>query len=261
MLYLSTVGASTGNEKLRKTRDAWGKSYGKTVHIASFNLPAIRSCPGSTATCRKLCYADDGRFRMPGPRDVRLHNHLMIKRMIGLSNPVPALANAIYGTLRLWIDRKMRSHESGGNGDLSFLIRIHDSGDFFHRDYCRAWGEAWDALSQDAQTNSVELRGYAYTKSLHFLSSLESLFGSENFSMIQSEETRWNYLIDWDKPTAKIFATGEDALSSGYVNGWKDDTAAIKGERRIGLSYHGTKSIASARETLECGGARLVEVA
>ena len=103
-------------------------------HIATFGLPAIETCPGLTALCKSLCYANRGRYLTPPVRDRRRRN-------------------LEYTTRREFCDRICAEIAAGEYE----VVRIHDSGDFYSAEYVRKW-------CQIAQRNP-RVRFYAYTRS------------------------------------------------------------------------------------------------
>lgn len=107
-------------------------------------------------------------------------------------------------------------------------VRIHDSGDFYSREYLQKWLTIIEALPH--------VQFYAYTKSVKMLKG-ERL--PNNFKVIYSygghEDNAINPSIDRH---AKCFL---DAIPKQYINASNSDLNALKNNFRIGLQYHGTK--------------------
>jgi len=118
------------------------------------------------------------------------------------------------------------------------LFRVHDSGD-------------WDSYEQaKAECEAVAARPwvlvYKYTKNIKWLARLrkEGLL-PDNFRVAQSYGGYQDHLVDERYPHAKVFATHEERIAAGYVDGTKTDIPVIEGVVKIGLVYHGTEKVGS----------------
>src|SRR5262249_54635561 len=100
--------------------------------IFAFSLPAVTSCPGSTPTCRKECYALRGHFPLQARR---------FRRNLKAAREERFAARMIREITRRFVG----------------CVRIHVAGDFFSADYVRAWAAVARACPQT--------RFYAYTRS------------------------------------------------------------------------------------------------
>lgn len=194
---------SYGNEKLKK------------LDTVSFNLPAFRSADGfavcpKAGACATLCYARQGRFLMPAVAATREFNLAKVR-----------------GDLSIFI----REASEDLSRIKNKIIRVHDSGDFFSQEYM----DAWFTLAR----LHPKKRFYAYTKSLH----LDRSRRPKNFQVIQSIGGLLDDHINTRASHSRIFATVSDRRKAGYVDGNKDDGPAIRGERKIGLVYHGNKHL------------------
>lgn len=194
---------STGNEKLKK------------LDTISFNLPAFQSADGfqvcpKAGACATLCYARQGRYIMPNVAATREANLAVVR-----------------GDLTAFI--------TAASEDLTKIknkvVRVHDSGDFFSQEYM----DAWFTLAR----LHPKKRFYAYTKSLH----LDRSRKPRNFQIIQSVGGLLDEQINKRSSHSKIFASVKDRKLAGYVNGNVNDGPAIRGERKIGLVYHGVKNL------------------
>lgn len=212
---------SMNNAKLKKTA---GKMDGK-VRIVSFNLPAIKACPGAGA-CKAVCYATQGRIAIGSAAAVREQNHHDSQVILDLLGPA-ALAVELETLVQASKPRK---------GQL--WVRIHDSGDLYSQGYIDAWAQVIKAMP--------EVSFYAYTKSLHLdLSELEAL---PNMMLVQSVGGKHDSKIDKSKPHSRIFTTHEDRIKAGYLDGNESDMPAMMGETNIGLVYHGTRKMTDAQQ-------------
>jgi hypothetical protein len=106
-------------------------------------------------------------------------------------------------------------------------IRIHDSGDFYSREYLHKWFKVMDSLPN--------VKFYAYTKAL-------PLFEGEtlpaNFTLIKSIGGKRDDLIKSDDRHAKIFKSEADLLAAGYSNASENDLVAIGNNYKVGLLAH-----------------------
>ena len=210
------------NEVLaRAGRIAWGKN-GKLAKLGtiSFGLPAgvaadgFNTCP-SKGICAAWCYARQGFYVWPH------------------------VAEALERNLKI-VRRSLAEFERRAIMDLQHLgaksIRIHDSGDFFSREYLAAW------LSIARSLPTVSF--YAYTKTFERYRSLWDL-RPDNLRMIQSFGGVDDARIDLSQPHARVFVSHEEREAAGYLDGTETDEPAITGEIRIGLVHHGSKPLTS----------------
>jgi hypothetical protein len=102
--------------------------------IVSFGIPAVRTCPGMSTICRRLCYARGGRFRYPAVKKAYRRNVEAAQRPDFAARLIEEIAR------------------SGAT-----VVRIHVSGDFFSADYVRAWTQVATAHPQ--------VTFFAYTRS------------------------------------------------------------------------------------------------
>jgi len=101
---------------------------------AIFNLPAGRTCPNSTAQCRKFCYARKAERIYPAVLPFRMRNWDLTKQETFVALVSSELSRA----------RKITT------------VRVHESGDFYSKDYFDKW-----VLIAKA---NPDLIFYAYTK-------------------------------------------------------------------------------------------------
>lgn len=105
---------------------------GEAIH--HFGLSAVNTCPGSTSICRRVCYAQTGRYRFASVKAKLEWNYQQSLR--------DDFAD-------------LMSQEVRGKGCL--VIRIHASGDFYDAEYARKW--------LDVMRQSPKPRYYFYTRS------------------------------------------------------------------------------------------------
>jgi hypothetical protein len=215
---------SKANGKLVKFIDTAKRHFPnlKLSEIVSFGLPAYeneageRVCYGA-GICAAICYARQGTYRFKTSREVREDNFSACK---------VALAN--FGVDRLV---SMLSKMIQNQAPNVRILRIHDSGDFFSQAYLDAWNLVC--------TRFPEIAFYAYTKEFD----LNFEEKPRNFSIVQSEGSRWDHLIDLKKPHARIFPDAASRRSAGYIDGDSSDLPAIVGSLKIGFVYHGGRNL------------------
>lgn len=106
---------STGNNKLKSTDQ---------VKFLIWNLPAEKTCPFSTEMCKKFCYAKKAERQYKNVRTCRATNF-----NDSLCDSFPAaMMMEIYEYIR---------RPSWKNKEV--LFRIHESGDFYNREYVEKW--------------------------------------------------------------------------------------------------------------------------
>jgi hypothetical protein len=195
-------------------------------NIYQFSLPAFqavvvrdgeltpwKTCP-SAGACGKFCYASQGTF-MFGCSMVAHTRNLQFY----LDDSKAFVSRMVEDIGRI---RKLRA------------FRIHDSGDFFSREYALDWFKVIEALP--------EVQFYAYTKMVPLFNKLKSESKvPSNLSTIYSFGGRFDHLIDVERDRhSKVFGTDDEMRESGYADTSEtDDNAADPTVRKIGLVYHG----------------------
>lgn len=194
---------------LANHRISWGNTKLKVDGIASFNLPPISTCPGANK-CKLWCYATQGNQWMQ-------HGY---KRRVAAYK---ATLNPNFKTLMVaeLISEQVK------------ILRIHDSGDFYSPQYMETWFEIANSLPN--------IVFYAYTKQVILMQKLWDK-KPKNFKLIQSLGGKFDKLIDYKKPHARIFTNIESLLDAGYADTSVSDLpAANLGIDKIGLVVHGNK--------------------
>lgn len=187
--------------------------------VRAFNLPAGESAGGflvciGKGLCGSLCYAQQGRYRMPQASEPREANLAEVRRLLAQGEEV--LSRAL---VSLVSESRAR------------LVRLHDSGDFFSQSYLDSWLVTARALPR--------VVFYCYTKSL----TLNWEGAPRNLRVTQSLGGRDDHLVNLEKPHARIFSSVEAREEAGYIDGDSSDLPAIVGETRIGLVYHGVRKL------------------
>lgn len=235
------------NEKMIKTEKKYKSEFNQDVRLHTFNLPAVSACPGA-GNCRQFCYALQGRYIFSSVLEPRKENHNIINNIIRSSSNttevVDTIANLLIENIKETFGKRLNLQEKNGK-KIRNIIRVHDSGDFFHQKYFLGWCKALETLKNDGKN----VEAYAYTKSLRII---RPVFDSKpsNLHIIFSVGGIWDNEIDNSLPHSKVFANETEMLEANYVDGSMTDIPAIEGAVKIGLIYHGTKSVSKVKKFL-----------
>lgn len=215
---------NTFNVKWTKGNEKLNKPNGDTYNIIGFGIPAdydfilngetVNTCPSALA-CRGVCYAKQGRYAMRNVMDARKHN-------LDLS-----LMDHFAGMVIADLQRMRKVN----------TVRIHDSGDFYNQEYYNKWCHIAKALPH--------ITFYAYTKTVNM-----DLWTNKpsNLKITQSLGGKHDGMVDMTMPHSRIFATHEDRINAGYVDGNVNDVPAIEGLVQIGLVYHGQRKLTDSQK-------------
>lgn len=204
--------------------------------VWNFTLPAwvvelpdgshFNVCPNAGA-CAKFCYARNGTYLFPKVRGKHLRNLELVKddqqwtekmaeelahkrfRPTGVPRVIPGLDSVDH--LDAWVQWWM---EHGGQA-----VRIHDSGDFFSREYLNGWIDlAWQF---------EDVLFYAYTKEVAMLEDARPLLPA-NFKMIYSMGGRQDHMVDKDTMRhADVFPDLEAIEEAGYMSQHQSDLLCV----------------------------------
>lgn len=130
---------STGNRKLKKT---------EKIDFLIWNLPAEKTCPFSTAECRKKCYAKKAEKLYPQVLPCRENNLAESKKEGFIQSMIEA------------IEPHLLKAEKKGK---AIFFRIHESGDFYSREYFAKW------ITIAAHFGGRNIVFQAYTKSIQYV--------------------------------------------------------------------------------------------
>ena len=162
---------SKGNRKLSKNVLIW-------------NLPAVKTCPGSSTYCRRICYALKAERCYPSARKSRLRNFEFSKSEQFVEKIVQFL--------------KKRKET---------IIRLHESGDFYNKEYLNKWCEIARQLPDKIF--------YAYTKSYFFDNFWDNI--PDNLRIIQSVESRFPEKVNWERSTARVIEKPSERKSFEFI--------------------------------------------
>ena len=198
----------TQNSKIKETSEKLG------LKIFNFSIPAYKSVNGETICkyakdCVKYCYAQKGNYtRFPKIGQLMEQRYELSKQSIFI------------GLMNIEIKKKKAD-----------AIRIHDSGDFYSKEYL----QKWISIAKD----NPMVNFYAYTKSLPFF---KDIILPNNMDIIFSVGGYKDKTIDFNKDRhAQIFSNIEELQKAGYINASKIDYYATKfhsENKKVGLIYH-----------------------
>lgn len=203
--------------------------------VWNFTLPAwvielpdqshFNVCPQAGA-CAKFCYARNGTYLFPKVRGKHLNNLLAARddpawteQMIGelagykfRARGVPRLIPGL-NTVAHLSDRVKHWIESGGQA-----VRIHDSGDFFSREYLHKW--------MQIATAHPQILFYCYTKEVRMFKDETSF--PDNFLYLFSMGGRQDHLVDVENDRhADVFPDLEAIEKAGYASQHESDLLAV----------------------------------
>lgn len=198
----------TQNAKIKETSEKVG------LNIFNFSIPAYKSASGKLTcpfadSCVKYCYAQKGNYkRFPKIGELMEQRYLLSKQSIFVAS------------MNIEIKKKKAD-----------AIRIHDSGDFYSKEYL----DKWVTIAKD----NPKVKFYAYTKSIPLFLGKEL---PSNMDIIFSTGSKKDELINFETHRhAKIFNSQEELQEAGYINASKIDFYATKfhsSNKKVGLIYH-----------------------
>jgi hypothetical protein len=204
------------------------KSSQNGNNVFNFGIPAFRSetglatCPNASQ-CATGCYARTGTYRFKNTVNA-YETRLSLTQT---EDFVPLLVADIH----------LKSLQSKSKG-LQCIIRIHDSGDFYSKDYAKKWFAIMAHFE-----NNPNVSFYAYTKMVSMFETFkaENIIPS-NFRAIYSYGGREDSQIDTESHKhSRVFENLAQLLQAGYADASQDDMVAYN-SLKVGLVYHGVKS-------------------
>ncbi len=193
---------ATGNGKLKKSFCFNTKNAKlRKDKVASFGLEPVKTCPGSTPACRAYCYGLQGNYR---------RFYKTIKKGFDFRLMLTKQNTFVFQAVQEIKRRHIK------------VLRWNCTGDFYGQRYL-------NKVIQIAQQTPDTVH-YCYSKS-HHLTWTRFLMLS-NTKMIQSTGSRFDDVIDYTRPDARIF---DKRIAAGYSDCSKSDLVAIKTPVKIGL--------------------------
>jgi len=200
----------TQNSKIKATSKLLG------VKLFNFGIPAYKSASGKLTCpmakeCIKFCYARKGAYKWSNVQPA-FEKRYQLSKTAGFID-----------AMHTEIKRKKATH-----------IRVHDSGDFYSREYMLKWFKI-------AEMNP-DVRFYSYTNMIAMVKNIKHLI-PKNYDFIFSDSGKQVDQIDKSKDRhTKIFKSEQDLLAEGYSNSSKVDLYATKWftplNKKVGLIIH-----------------------
>lgn len=226
-----------------------GNSELRADGIFTWTLPALAAkldsglnvlvCPNAGA-CAQLCYARSGTYNFSNVKAAHKRN---LEFVMGewVEEMVSELRSKRYRPTRTkaryydLIDQfyltefQMNWLNWGGKA-----VRIHDSGDFFTRDYFKQW------LQVIEQTPDVFF--YAYTKEVEMTKKFQL---PENLVLIYSMGGKQDHLVNKELDRhAEVFPSMEALVEAGYVDQEASDIlAALMPSNKVGIVANNIKHL------------------
>jgi Gene product 88 len=199
----------------------------ETADVYNWGIPAFmskngtRTCP-MAGVCASGCYAQSGSYR---------YSNVASKYESRLELALSPQFETVIGQEIQYV--KARASKRG----KPCIIRIHDSGDFFSKEYTEKWLNIIQSHS--------DIVFYAYTKQV---SQFKALDLPPNLIMIYSYGGREDHLIDPERDRHSAVFQDEKSLNeAGYANASQDDMVAIGSCLKIGLVFHHSKNYANTK--------------
>ena len=227
-------------KKIDKTALAYTANHGVNARSGTFSLQAVSTCPGA-GDCAKDCYATQGRYKYESVWGRRFIN----QRALGTTKE--SMTRGLLRALRIWYEENHIPLE------CVYLLRLHDSGDFFSQKYVDSWAQALRTFTPEMDSNH-RLIPYGYTKSLHL--DFSSLFSVPGVRLVQSLGGKFDHLIDWRFGVSAIVPKGS-TIDRPWLDANGDpeiqDLAVIDGSQdvKIALTYHGPRKARHQWKTTE----------
>ena len=225
--------------QLRPTKLLTQNSELRADGIFNWTLPAFavtlsngknfNVCPNAGA-CAQLCYARNGTYLFSNVKGKHLANlefvlddltgwghamrgELISKRFLPTDQPRTVAGLPADAPLDDWVSDWL---QAGGKA-----VRIHDSGDFFSREYALAWIEIAEEFPY--------ILFYAYTKEVEMFRDLAATtFIPPNFRWLYSMGGKQDHLLDKDTERhAEVFPDVEDIEEAGYQSQDASDLLAV----------------------------------
>jgi len=204
------------NSKLAKTSKAIG------FKVVNFGIPAYKDAQGKvtcpfanvedvTSPCH-MCYARKGAYIWPTAKNAYQWRYEQTK----LDSFVDDMVRDIVRT-------------------KAKFVRVHDSGDYYSREYINKWLAIANALP--------DVRFYSYTKSVRLWKAvIDAGMMPDNYDIIFSQGSKEDAYVDVNVDRhAKVFPTYEDMNIAGYVDAMDEDVQATKWfnpSNKVGLVVH-----------------------
>lgn len=182
----------------------------KLTNGKNFNV-----CPNAGA-CASFCYARNGTYLFKNVKSRHIKNLEYI-----LEEP------------KAWFAQMLE--EVNAKKMVGKYVRIHDSGDFFSKEYLQMW--------LDIAVLTPQVTFYCYTKEVSLFKEVVENNCPPNFKYLYSMGGKEDYLINLEKDRhADVFPDDAAILNAGYSNQDASDLLAIKlPNNKIGIPANNIK--------------------
>lgn len=207
----------TRNSKMLKSKSATVYNWGIPAFISETGL---KTCP-KAGICAAGCYAMSGTYMFKNTKNA-------YERRLSLSLS-DQFENVMIEELTYILNK----------AKLPVYIRIHDSGDFYSKEYLEKWLRIMEVFP--------EIKFYAYTKEVKMLKSIKDSL-PDNFTVIFSLGGKEDGLINVhnDRHSA-VFKDLRVLVANGYEDASNDDLVALGPNKKIGLIYHQNKKYENSK--------------
>lgn len=134
---MKKLNVSNGNKKLVSNEN---------TRFIVWNLPSVKTCPYATEHCKASCYARKAERVYPTCLPSR-------ERNFDESKKADFVENMVYTIMEIAKRSKAKN----------IVVRIHESGDFYNKEYSNKWLEIANACKIDKRIKFI-----AYTKSFKY---------------------------------------------------------------------------------------------
>jgi hypothetical protein len=195
------------------------KSQKSKHRIYNWGIPAFKNSKGETTCpnakkCVAGCYARNGAYIWK-PAVAAYERRFAVSKLPGFAD--------------LMVLAIQHKDELASKKRQNLIIRIHDSGDFYSKDYFTNWMNIADRCP--------DVLFYGYTKMVSLVKNYEEWI-PPNMKLCFSFGGREDKLIDVENDVhSKVF---KDAVPPDYADASHDDMVlALGNNNKIGLIYHG----------------------
>lgn len=171
-----------------------------------------------------FCYSAGQEMLYDKLREKRWRNFDLLKMAEAEGGP-QAQADLIVRSLKYFFDTEGEKNE----------VRIHESGDFYNKNYLLAWIEVAKRMPN--------VLFYGYTKSVAYVEELKELYDeTPNLAITFSLGGRLDDKIQGlGIKTSRVFETPEEILDAGLILDLDDNLAKEKGGKDFALLLHGSQ--------------------
>lgn len=209
-----------GNAKLEKLKGI----------IYTFSLPSGWTCP-SAKDCLSKAVLENGTYRIKDGKDTKFRCFSATQEVV--YKAVREQRQHNFDLLRKYKDaNSMACLIETSLPDNATIIRIHVGGDFFNKEYMKAWMQVAE--------NNPEVTFYAYTKSVNYWAEFLNKI-PKNLKLNASKGGKHDDLIEkYGLKYAEVVYTEQEAKDKGLEID-HDDSHAFLQDKPFALLLHGVQ--------------------